>query len=141
MGKGWRDGGGEEGRGGWGRQVPRTASSPDSPSTALSRVDEAPRGPLGFPKGPVQDAGEGKEAPAWGTATSPWASPPLMEGFFPSSSLEPASGRGRQLPHASGGPQDPGRGCPLPPVGQEHLCIILLYVGRKPPASVQSQGT
>lgn len=78
--EGWGRGGG--GGGGWGRQVPRTASSPDSPSTALSRVDEAPRGPLGFPKGPVQDAGKGRRL-LHGDCHQSLGIPTLMEGFFP----------------------------------------------------------
>ena len=62
------EGGGEmgmgEGRGsgGWG-WVHRTASA-DPQSTALCPVGGAPRGPpLGFPKGPVQDAGKGRGLP------------------------------------------------------------------------------
>lgn len=70
------------GEGRRGRGVPRTAS-PDSPSTALSWVDGAPRGPMGFPKGPVEDVGKGRRLRQGDRHRSPWASPPLMEGFFP----------------------------------------------------------
>ena len=116
-----------EGRLGGGRWVHRTASA-DPQSTALCWVGGAPRGPLGFPKGPVQDAGKGRGL-LHGAGPEFLGLPTLNGRASPPLPPRASSRGGGQAPEAS---EVPGFGGP-PPVRGEHLCTA-------PSKPVQSQG-
>lgn len=83
MGKGWRDGGGEEGEG-----VVGGGRCPGPPPLQTPHLLPCPgwTRPQGdrwaFLRGLYRMRGR-EGGSCMGTATSPWASPPLMEGFFP----------------------------------------------------------